>query len=97
MTKLFFVYILTNRRKGALYTGVSSDLPGRTYKHKEKVFGGFTKKYGIAILVYYEAHATAEAAITREKQIKAWKREWKINLIEGFNPAWKDLYEEITK
>ncbi|MEZ0225098.1 MAG: GIY-YIG nuclease family protein [Alphaproteobacteria bacterium] len=97
MTKRFFVYILTNRRNGTLYTGVSSDLVGRTYRHKEKVFGGFTRKYGIACLVYYEAHATAEAAITRERQIKAWKREWKINLIERFNPAWKDLYEEITK
>jgi putative endonuclease len=97
MTKQFFVYILTNRRNGALYTGVSSDLIGRTYRHKDKAFDGFTAKYGIAYLVYYEAHATAEAAIQREKQIKKWKREWKIKLIEGFNPAWKDMYEEITK
>jgi putative endonuclease len=95
MDKQYYVYILTNRRNGALYTGVTSELPGRTWQHKEKAVEGFTKKYGIGYLVYYEAHATAEAAIRREKQIKKWRRQWKIDMIEGFNPAWKDLFEEI--
>lgn len=95
MEKQFYVYLLTNRRNGALYTGVTSDLVARTWQHKEKVADGFTKQYGIKYLVWYEVHATAEAAITREKQIKAWKREWKINLIEKTNPAWNDLYAEI--
>ncbi|TAL27386.1 MAG: GIY-YIG nuclease family protein [Alphaproteobacteria bacterium] len=93
---LYYVYILTNRRNGAYYTGMTSGLPGRVFQHKEKLFEGFTKKYGIACLVYYEAHSTPEAAITREKQIKKWRRQWKVDLVENFNPAWVDLYEQIA-
>jgi putative endonuclease len=95
MTKQYYVYILTNRRNGALYTGVTGELPSRTWQHKEKVVEGFTKKYGICCLIFYEARDNPEAAIRREKQIKKWQRQWKINLIEGFNPAWKDLFEEV--
>ena len=97
MNQQYYVYILTNRRNGALYTGFTSVLPDRTWQHKEKVVESFTKKYGISCLIYYEAHTNPEAAIRREKQIKKWRRQWKIDLIEGFNPAWKDLFEEICK
>jgi len=96
MPKQYFGYILTNKRNGTLYTGVSSQLAGRTYDHKEKR-STFTAKHNLRYLVWYEAHDNPTAAITREKQIKKWKREWKINLIEKLNPAWKDLYEEITQ
>jgi putative endonuclease len=95
MHKQYYVYILSNRRNGALYTGVTSELPGRAWQHKEKVVEGFTKKYGISCLLFYEAHSNPESAIRREKQIKKWRREWKINLIEEFNPAWRDLFDEI--
>ena len=97
MSKQYCVYILTNRRNGALYTGVTSDLPGRTWEHKEKVIDGFTSEHAIRYLVYYEAHDNPEAAIRREKQIKKWRRQWKINLIEEFNPAWKDLFEQVCR
>jgi putative endonuclease len=81
---------------GTLYVGVTSDLPGRVWQHREGVADGFTKRYGVKRLVWYEVHATMEAAITREKQIKEWKRAWKIELIEAMNPKWRDLFEEIA-
>lgn len=80
---------------GTLYIGVTSDLPRRVYEHKEGVIERFTKRYGIKNLVWYEPHDTAESAITKEKQMKGWKREWKINRIKDSNPEWKDLYKEI--
>jgi putative endonuclease len=86
-----FVYIMANRKNGALYTGVTSNLPRRDFEHKNDVLEGFTKKYGVHKLVYYETHETMEAAIHREKCIKEWKRKWKIELIEKFNPTWRDL------
>ncbi|MGJ8662332.1 MAG: GIY-YIG nuclease family protein [Marinicella sp.] len=89
------VYILTNQRNGTLYVGVISDLIKRIYQHKNDVADGFTKKYQTHLLVYFEQHHTMDAAITREKQIKEWKRGWKINLIEKNNPYWNDLYLEI--
>lgn len=82
---------------GTLYTGVTIDLPGRVHEHKEGTFEGFTKKYKVNRLVWYEAHDTAEAAIVREKQVKEWKRDWKKNLIERENPHWEDLYESICR
>ena len=97
MDKQFYVYILASKRNGTLYTGVSSDLVGRVYKHKNetyKGFRGFSSKYGCKMLVYYESVESAEEAIRREKQIKAWKRKWKLNHIEQSNPEWKDLYED---
>jgi len=96
MMKQFCVYILCNKRNGTLYTGVTSNLLKRVYEHKNDLMDGFTKKYGIHHLVWYEIHETAETAITREKQIKKWNRSWKLNLIDSFNPLWTDLYEELT-
>lgn len=93
----FYVYILCSRRNGTLYTGVTSNLIKRVYEHKNNLADGFTKKYCIHHLVWYEVHQTAENAITREKQIKEWKRAWKLQLVEEANPSWKDLYEEICK
>ncbi len=90
------VYIMANRRDGALYTGVSSRLPQRIYEHKQSLADGFTKKYNIKSLVYYEVCDTMEQAISREKRLKKYKREQKVALIEKMNPDWKDLYEEIT-
>src|SRR2546430_14016457 len=90
------VYILANKRNGTLYTGVSSDLPDRVYKHKTDAFDGFTKQYGIHMLVWFEEHDRMEDAIIREKQIKKWRRQWKLELIESVNPTWRDLYEDIA-
>jgi len=93
--KQFYVYVLSNKRNGTLYTGVTSDLLKRVYEHKNDLVDGFTKKYGIHNLVWYEKHESAESAITREKQIKKWNRSWKLNLIDSFNPLWTDLFEEL--
>jgi putative endonuclease len=90
-----YVYILASRRNGTLYVGVTSDLLRRVSAHKNDFVEGFTKKYGVHTLVYFEACADGEGAIRREKQIKEWKRRWKIELIEKANPEWKDLYEQI--
>ena len=97
MKKQFYVYILANKRNGILYLGVTSNIVQRVWQHKNSMVAGFTRNYGIKILVYYEVHGNAEAAITREKQIKKWRRAWKLQLIEEKNPHWKDLYEEIIK
>ena len=95
MRNYFFVYILTNQRNGTLYIGVTNDLKRRIYEHKNKKVEGFTNKYGLKILVYYEIHENIESAITREKHIKKWKRLWKLRIIEEKNPEWKDLYTNI--
>ena len=87
------VYILANRPHGTLYVGVTSDLVARVWQHKNKALDGFTKKYGVHQLVWFEQHATMEAAILREKQLKAGSRVKKIALIEVANPEWKDLYD----
>ena len=92
--KHYYFYILTNPT-GTLYTGVTNDLKRRVYEHKHKLVEGFTKKYNVKILVYYEIYNDAESAITREKRIKKWRRAWKLRLIEEKNPHWKDLYHEI--
>jgi putative endonuclease len=93
----FWVYILANRRGGTLYVGVTNDLVGRAFEHREGLIPGFTKRYGIKMLVYYERHDTAAAAIQREKNIKHWPREWKIDLVLSMNPDWRDLYDEIAQ
>ncbi len=93
--KQFCVYIMTSKRYGTLYTGVTSNLPKRVYEHKEGLADGFTKQYNCKLLVWYEVHENAESAITREKQIKEWKRQWKLGLIEQSNPDWRDLYETL--
>jgi putative endonuclease len=95
MKKQFYVYILASKRNGTLYTGVTSDLTQRVWQHKHHMVEGFTKKYRVKKLVYYEVHDNAESAITREKQIKKWRRKWKLRLIEENNPQWTDLYDEI--
>lgn len=96
MNKQLSVYILSNKPNGTLYVGVTSNLPARVWEHKNKVIKGFTEKYGIDKLVYFEMHDCAESAITREKQIKKWYRAWKVELIEKVNPMWKDMYNEIV-
>ncbi len=93
--KFFFVYILAGKRNGTLYTGATDDLTKRVWQHKNKIFCGFTSKYSVDRLVWYEAHDTRESALTRERQIKEWKRAWKIELIESMNPEWDDLYETL--
>ena len=94
-TKAPCVYILANQPRGTLYVGVTSDLPGRIWQHKEKIVDGFTKRYGLDILVWYEQHQRMESAIQREKSLKAWYRQWKINLIESTNPDWQDLSGQL--
>jgi putative endonuclease len=95
MRKRPCVYIAASRPRGTLYVGVTSRPAQRAWEHREGIIEGFTKRYGVKLLVYYEMHETMEAAIRREKQIKEWKRAWKIRLIESMNPAWRDLYEEL--
>lgn len=95
MHKEFYIYILASKRNGTLYIGVTSNLVKRIWEHKEGFVDGFTKKYKIKHLVYYERHTNVESAIRREKRLKEWKRQWKLNLIEKFNPHWNDLYESI--
>ena len=90
------VYILASERYGTLYVGVTSDLVMRIWQHKNDAVEGFTKKYRVHLLVWYEQHATMESAILREKAIKAWKREWKLALIEKGNLDWRDLYAEVA-
>lgn len=86
MTKQFYVYIMASQRNGTLYTGVTSNLVQRIRQHKDNLVEGFTSRYGVKMLVYFEVHETAESAIVREKQIKKWNRAWKLNLIEQNNP-----------
>ena len=93
--KSFYVYILASQRNGTLYVGSTSDLVKRVWQHKNKVVLGFTAKYNVHDLVYYEIHSTIFEAARREKRFKNWPRQWKINLIEEMNPIWRDLYEEI--
>lgn len=88
----FYVYILANKRNGTLYIGVTSNLVKRIYEHKQKMVDGFSKKYALDKLVYFESIKSQEEAFLREKRLKTWKRDWKLELIEKDNPEWKDLY-----
>ena len=88
------VYVLANKPNGTLYIGVTSNLVQRVWQHKNDLVEGFTKRYGIHRLAWYEAHENMESAITREKMLKRWKRAWKIRLIQEANPKWSDLYDE---
>ena len=96
MPKQPAVYILASKRNGTLYIGVTSDLLKRSWEHKNDLVDGFTKRYGVHRLAYYELHQNMASAITREKQLKKWNRAWKLKLIEKHNPDWKDLWEGIT-
>ena len=95
MDKQYYVYILTKARNSTFYVGMTSDLPKRIWQHKNEISDGFTKKYGIKTLVYYEVFENVEDAIAREKRLKKWNRAWKMRVIEEMNPNWNDLYEEI--
>ena len=97
MPKHFFVYMMTNRPQGTLYIGVTSDLVKRVYEHRTNAADGFTRRYTLHRLVWFEPHADAENAILREKRLKKWRRAWKLRLIEEQNPDWRDLYEEICR
>ena len=88
-------YIVASQRNGTIYTGVTSNLIQRIWQHREATTPSFTERHGVKILVWYEQHGTMESAITREKQIKAWKRDWKLALFEGGNPEWRDLAEDF--
>ncbi len=96
MPKSPCVYILANKRNGTLYVGVTSDIVKRVWQHKSDLVAGFTQKHSVHTLVWYETHETMESAITREKNIKAWRRLWKLRLIEESNSDWADLYEQIV-
>ncbi len=93
----YWVYILASQPGGTLYVGVTNDLVRRAYQHREGLVAGFTKKYKVKMLVYYEPYDDVTTAIQREKNIKHWSREWKIDLILSINPTWRDLYDEITR
>jgi len=94
---MFYVYLLASKPYGTLYVGVTADLVRRVWEHKQKVVSGFTSRYQVDRLVWFELHETAEPARRRERQIKEWKRDWKINLIERDNPHWIDLYSELSE
>jgi putative endonuclease len=91
-----YVYIMASRRNGTLYLGATSDLPRRAWEHRNAAVDGFTKKYGCAMLVWYQAFDSLDAARVREKQMKEWKRLWKLRAIETLNPDWSDLYDRIA-
>jgi putative endonuclease len=94
--KNYYVYIMTNKYNTVLYTGVTNDLLRRVYQHREKLVEGFTRRYNVTKLIYYEVLTDPQSAIVREKQIKAKRRQKKIKLIESMNPSWKDLWEEVA-
>ncbi|MEI9994494.1 MAG: GIY-YIG nuclease family protein [Rhizomicrobium sp.] len=92
---VYYVYILASRRNGTLYVGVSNDVMRRTWEHKNDLIKGFTKKYGVHILVWYEVHEDISVAIAREKRLKRWNRAWKVKLIEQHNSGWNDIYDRL--
>jgi putative endonuclease len=91
-----YVYIMASGRNGTLYIGAAFDLAKRAWEHRKGVVEGFTKKYGCKLLVWYESHESLESARRRERQMKEWKRAWKLREIEGMNPAWEDLYDRVA-
>ena len=91
------VYILASKRNGTLYIGVTSNLIKRVWEHKNNQVEGFTQRYSVHDLVWYELHSTMEAALIKEKRLKEWQRKWKLNLIERVNPEWRDLYDRIIQ
>ena len=93
----FYVYLLASKRNGTLYLGVTRDLVRRVYQHKTKATPGFTSRYGVQRLVWFETYDDPTTAIAREKDVKKWRRAWKLRLIEEANPTWRDLYEEIAR
>lgn len=94
---MYYVYLLASRKEGTLYLGVTNNLVRRSYQHREKLLPGFTSRYDVRRLVWFEVYDDPVTAITREKEIKKWRRAWKVSLIEKENPEWTDLYPEITR
>jgi putative endonuclease len=94
---VYYVYLLASQKHGTLYVGVTSNLLGRVYQHKTDVVRGFTRRYRVHLLVWFECYDDPLTAIAREKEIKKWRREWKVNLIESTNPEWLDLYETLAQ
>ena len=92
----FWVYILASRRNGTLYVGMTDDLVRRVWEHRNGAVPGFTRKYDVKILVWYEQHESRDSAFQRERQLKKWNRAWKLELIERFNPSWKDLFNDLA-
>ena len=95
MDKKYYVYIMASKRNGTLYIGLTNDLKRRVYEHKNSLIEGFTKRYTVHLLVYFEQHVDINYAIMREKRIKKWNRKWKLKLIEELNPDWDDLYFQL--
>jgi putative endonuclease len=95
MSRPGYVYVMASRRNGTIYIGVTSDLPGRAYQHRNGLIDGFTRKYGCKMLVWFEAHGDIQDARLRELQMKKWKRQWKLREIEEMNPDWDDLFESL--
>ena len=93
----FFVYILASKRNGTLYVGMTDDLVKRIWQHRNGLIAGFTKRYGVKFLVWYELHESRESAFARERQIKKWNRVWKLEMIERTNPTWTDLWDELSQ
>ena len=93
----YYVYLLASQRNGTLYLGVTRDLIRRVYQHKTKATPGFTSQYGVQCLVWFETYDDPTNAITREKEVKKWRRAWKLELIEEANPSWRDLYDDIIR
>jgi putative endonuclease len=93
--KVFYVYITASKPRGVLYVGMTSDLAGRAWEHRERMVGGFTSRYWVGRLVYFEEHETADSAQRREYLMKRWRRDWKIELIERTNPTWRDLFHDV--
>lgn len=96
-TRDFYVYITASKPRGVLYVGMTSDLAGRAWEHRERLIDGFTKRYWVDRLVYFERHDDADKAATRERLMKRWRRDWKIELIEASNPTWADLFPEAVR
>jgi putative endonuclease len=94
---VYWIYVLASRRNGTLYVGVTNDLSRRVREHREGLIPGFTRKYGVKLLVYFEVHYDISVAILREKRIKRWHRRWKLDLIEAQNPQWRDLWAELSE
>jgi putative endonuclease len=97
MEKVYYVYIMTNQKNGTIYIGISSNLLRRVYQHKNEYYEGFSKKHFLKRLVYYESFGDVELAIKKEKRLKKYNRDWKINLIEKTNPDWRDLWFDISQ
>jgi putative endonuclease len=95
--KVFHVYITASKPRGVLYVGMTSDLAGRAWQHREHVRGGFSKRYWVDRLVYFERHDDAQVAAGRERAVKRWRRDWKIELIEKHNPTWRDLFADVLR